>query len=202
MKEETKNSFSEVKKDVESVSKWIKHLNEKTNSQNFEISELKGVLSSIENEIEGIKNMLGFLESGVSKQVFKRVFKTPTGVYGKQTAVGGVQTGVQTAFQTAKFLDFRNLSLVERAIVWILLNTEMKLGYEDVAAILGKDRATVRGQINNIKRKNPGLIEEIIEKNGKKRVFIPENTKEKMLKSVKVRVDKGKEKEKNKEKFV
>ena len=64
----------------------------------------------------------------------------------------------------------------------------MKLSYDDLAAMLGKERSTIRGQINTIKQKSESLIEEIIEKNGKKRVFIPEEIKEKMLKKTKVRV--------------
>jgi hypothetical protein len=58
--------------------------------------------------------------------------------------------------------------------------------------MLGKSRATIRGQVNAIKQKSEGLIEEIIEKNGKKRVFVPDEVKERMLKSVKVRVRNGK----------
>ena len=68
------------------------------------------------------------------------------------------------------------------------MNSEMKLSYEDLALMLGKERATIRGQINAIKQKNEGLIEEIVEKNGKKRVFIPQEIREKMLKKAKVRV--------------
>ena len=44
-----------------------------------------------------------------------------------------------------------------------------------------------RGHINRIKQKGNGMIEEAIEKNGKKRVYIPEEIKEKLLKKVKVR---------------
>ncbi len=47
----------------------------------------------------------------------------------------------------------------------------------------------LQGQINEIKQKNRDLIEEETEKNGKKRVFIPENMKEKILKKIKVRVN-------------
>ena len=53
----------------------------------------------------------------------------------------------------------------------------------------GKDKATVRGQINNIKRKSEGLIKELIEKSGKKRLYIEDRIKERLLKGVKVRVN-------------
>ena len=53
--------------------------------------------------------------------------------------------------------------------------------------------------MNAIKQKSEHLIEEIIEKNGKKRVFIPENIKEKMLKKTKVRVKNNKKPERKKE---
>ena len=73
-------------------------------------------------------------------------------------------------------------------MVYILLNSDMKLSYDDLAAMLGKSRATIRGQINTIRQKSEGLIEETIEKNGKKRVFVPEEIKEILLKNSKVRV--------------
>jgi hypothetical protein len=64
----------------------------------------------------------------------------------------------------------------------------MNLSYEDLAALLGKDRSTIRGQINSIKQKNRGIIEESLEVNGKKRLYIPEEVKSLILKSVKVKV--------------
>ena len=67
----------------------------------------------------------------------------------------------------------------------------MRLSYDDLAAILGKERSTVRGHLNRIKQKSEILIEENVEKNGK-RVFIPENMKEKLLKRQKVRELEGK----------
>ena len=72
----------------------------------------------------------------------------------------------------------------------------MKLSYEDIAAVLGKEKTTIRGQINTIKQKSNGLIQEIIEKNGKKRIFIPKEIKEKILKKQKVSVKKKKKTEK------
>jgi len=114
------------------------------------------------------------------------IFKTSKQRDKKQTPVYVVQTGVQTGVQTPKLNQF---SVTERAILWILLNTEMKLSYEDISSMLGKEKSTIRGQINSIKQKSEGLLEELIEKNGKKRVYIPDNIKEKMLKKSKVRVN-------------
>jgi predicted transcriptional regulator len=101
-------------------------------------------------------------------------------VFNKQTTFKGVSNSVQTGVQTV-YLD--NLSTTERAIIFVLLNSDMKLSYEDLAAMLGKTKATVRGQINSIKQKSEGLIEEIIGENNKKRVFVPEQTKNLLLKS-------------------
>ena len=86
-----------------------------------------------------------------------------------------MQTGVQTP-------NLNEFSITERAIITILLHTDMKLSYEDLGVMLGKEKATIRGQINAIKQKSEGVIEEVSEKNGKKRVFVPENIKEKLLK--------------------
>jgi len=77
--------------------------------------------------------------------------------------------------------------------LFLLLNTDMKLSYDDISAMLNKEKSTIRGQINAIKSKSESLIEEIVEKNGKKRIYIPENMKEKLLKKQKVRLkNKGK----------
>jgi len=183
IKDETKKGFESVKKDIISVSGWIKHLDSEKNLQKKDIDEIKEVLSSIKNEVEGMKNVLSIM----NELKTNRVFKTPKQPFNKQTAVYAVQTGVQTGVQTPNLSQF---SVTERAILWILLNSEMKLSYDDLAAMLGKERSTIRGQINTIKQKSESLIEEEIEKNGKKRVFIPEEIKEKMLKKTKVRVKK------------
>jgi len=143
-------------------------------------------LSSIRDDVEAIKNVLSIMNELKPKQLFK----TNRPVLDKQTGVYAVQTGVQTGVQTPNLEQF---SITERAILWILLNSDMKLGYEDLSTILGKEKSTIRGQINTIKSKSEGLIEESIEKNGKKRVFIPEEIKEKMLKKQKVRVKETKE---------
>jgi len=123
--------------------------------------------------------------SVISELKPNRLFKTPRQLSNKQTTVYAVQSAVQTGVQTPKLDQF---SVTERAILWILLNTDMKLSYDDLATMLGKERSTIRGQINTIKQKGE-LIEESIERNGKKRLFIPESIKEKMLKKSKVSVN-------------
>jgi len=182
IKEDTKKGFDSVKKDIISMSGWIKHLDSEKNLHKKEIDELSEILSSVKEEVEGLKNVLSIMNELKPKQLFK----TNKQVFNKQTGVYAVQTGVQTGVQTPNLDQF---SITERAILWILLNTDMKLGYDDLASMLGKERSTIRGQINAIKQKNRELIEEETEKNGKKRVFIPENMKEKMLKKIKVRVN-------------
>lgn len=184
LEEDTKKSFNSVKEDIDKVSRWIKHLNSQDEKQETRFSDIDERLSSLENEIEGVKNSLALVETGFSKRLFRQ---KQTAVY-KQTAVQGVQEAVQTAVQTGGRDLFQGLSTMERALVYILLNSDMKLSYDDLAAMLGKSRATIRGQINTIRQKSEGLIEETIEKNGKKRVFIPEEVRNIMLKTSKVRV--------------
>lgn len=185
IKEDTKKGFESVKKDISSVIGWIKHLDSEKNLQKRDIDFLKSDLSSIKEEVEALKNVLSLMNDLKPKQLFK----TNKQVFNKQTDVYAVQTGVQTGVQTPNLDQF---SVTERAILWILLNADMKLGYDDLSAILGKEKSTIRGQINAIKSKSEGLIEESIEKNGKKRVFIPEEIKEKVLKKQKVRVSESK----------
>ncbi len=192
IKEETQKGFENVKKDISSISGWIKHLDSEKNLQKKEVEDIKEILSTVQEEVEGLKNVFAIMndmKKSAGVQTANRLSK-------KQTAVYPVQTAVQTAVQTPNFNDF---SITERAILWVLLNTDMKLSYDDLAAMLGKERSTIRGQINRIKWKSEGLIEEIVGENGKKRLFIPENVKEKLLKNTKVRV-RGKEKSKKKQK--
>jgi hypothetical protein len=178
IKEETKNGFESVKKDMDSVGNWIKHLNLEKNLHKKEIEELKEILSTLKEELEELKNMISIIGETKIKQTSKHLFKQQTPVYSVQT---GVQTGVQTT-------NLEQFSISEKAIIWILLNTDMNLSYDDLATMLKKEKSTIRGQINMIKQKSEDLIKEHIEKNGKKRVFIPENLKEILLKKQKVRV--------------
>jgi hypothetical protein len=189
-KEEAKKGFENVKKDMSSISGWIKHLDSEKNLQKKEMEDLKDILSTIQEEVEGVKNVLAIMNDMKTNTVFK----TPKRLSNKQAAVYPVQTAVQTAVQTP---DFDQFSITERAIIWILLNADMKLSYDDLAAMLGKERSTIRGQINAIKQKSESLIEETIEKNGKKRIFIPEILREKLLKKTKVRIKKAKNSEKD-----
>ena len=185
LKKETKRGFDSVKKDINHVGEWIKHLDSEKITQKKDINDLKEHISTVQKELEEVKNIV-FISQNLKPN---RVFKTAVGVLDKQTAVGGVQTAVQTGVQTPFFDQF---STMERSTIWILLNSDMKLSYEDIAAILGKEKTTIRGQINTIKQKSEGLIQEIIEKNGKKRIFILEEVKEKLLKKQKVSIKKKK----------
>lgn len=185
LEEKTQDGFSAVKKDMDVVGKWVKHLNKQDKQLFDEIFSLQDEISSLKDEIAALREgvELAFGEEK-NKQVFK---KLP--VLNKQTPVEDVQELVQTAVQTGNIYDIlKKLSSNERVIVFTLLNSDMKLSYEDLALLLGKDKATVRGQINAIKQKSGGLIEEITEKNGKKRIFLPEEIKEKLKKYAKVRV--------------
>lgn len=188
VKEETKSGFEAVKKDINAVSGWIKHLDSERKLHEKEIKEIKDNLSNINEEIEGLKNIFSMMNDLKPKQVFKITER----VLNKQMPVYDVQTSVQTAVQTPNLDMF---SITERAIIWVLLNSELKLSYDDLAAMLGKEKSTIRGQLNSIKQKSD-IISESIEKNGKKRVFIGQEIKEKLLKKAKVRVRNEKKSEK------
>jgi len=178
LKEDIKQSFSAVKHDIKKAADWIAHLNTQDKQHEASVDELRERLSSVEAEMDEMKQVISFFSMRVNKQLFKQ---KQTAVY-KQTGVEGVQTGVQTAVQMS-FLS--SLSTMERAIVWVLLNTDMKLSCEDIAAILNKEKSTIRGQINAIKQKSEGMVEEAIEKNGKKRYFVSEEVKDMLLSNMK-----------------
>ena len=184
LKHGVQTGFNSIKQDVGNLSKWIKHLDSNNSELKGEILSIKDDLSMIKDDVENLKNLISIIENA-------GLFKHRQTVFNKQTAVydvlNSVQTGVQTAF-------FGNLTPSERAIMIVLLNSDMKLSYEDLAAMLGKRKSTIRGQINTIRQKSEGLVEEIVVENNKKRVYIPEKAKEFLLKTRKVRISK-KEKE-------
>jgi len=184
LEEKTQKGFEAVRKDVDAVGKWIKHL-DRQDKQLFDlISAFKTDLSSVRDEIGSLREGLELVnDSGENKQLFK---KLP--VLDEQTTVEVVQKAVQTPVQTGNFHGIlRGLSSNERVVVLTLAGSDMKLSYEDLALLLGKERSTVRGQVNSIKQKCEGLIQEFSEKNGKKRVYVSEDVKEKMQKYAKVR---------------
>ena len=185
LEEETRKSFSAVKDDIKTVGKWIKHLDEKDKQLFNVIFEIKSEIATIREELVGLKETVEITSENIPhKQVFK---KLP--VLGKQTDVLSVENTDQTPVQTANIYEtLKGLSSNERVIIFTLMNSEMKLSYEDLAMMLGKERSTIRGQINAIKQESEGLIEEMSEKNGKKRVYIPYEIKEKLAKYAKVRV--------------
>ncbi|MEM0465102.1 MAG: hypothetical protein QXW97_00170 [Candidatus Pacearchaeota archaeon] len=182
LKQAVQTGFNSAKSDINKLNSWIKHLNTENSNLKYQIYEVQENLSRINEEIEEIRNKLQFL--------FNRPFiKQRQTLFSKQTVKNDVLNNVQTDVQTA-FLN--NLSITERAIVFVLLNSDMKLSYEDLASMLGKKTATIRGQINAIRQKSEGLIEEIICENNKKRVYIPDEIKQELLKSKKMKNKKDK----------
>jgi predicted transcriptional regulator len=177
MRLEIQKSFDSVKDDFNKVSQWIGHFDDSSRVQNNDIADIKKQLFVLQNEIDDVKDFISLFGTKISKHKQPHV--------DKQTSAMGVQEAVQTAVQTNVL---ENLSLMERAIVWALANSDQKLSYEDLAVVLGKDKSTIRGQINAIKQKSDGLIEESREANGKKRLYIPEEMRQIMLKNGKVRV--------------
>jgi chromosome segregation ATPase len=180
LKTAVQTGFNKAKQDINSVSVWVKFLRSKEEEMKEEILELNDELSTVKEELENMKNFLSILGQ-------RPVFKQKQTVFDKQTPSNNVLNTVETNVQTA-FLEnvLNNLSPTERAIIAILLNSDMKLSYEDLAAMMGKGKATIRGQINSIKQKSEGLVEEIVGENNKKRVYIPEGVKEVLLKTRKV----------------
>lgn len=194
LKYEIKDSFGVVKQDMAKITRWIKHLNSKDSDHSYKMDMIYDEISELREDIDGLKSFISFFDTRLASKLFKHKQE----LFNKQTAVCGVQTPVQTAVQTA---ILRGLTGNERLIVWTLLNTDMKLSYEDLAVLLGKQKATIRGQLNNIKQKSGDIINEILEKSGKKRYYIDDQTKETLLKTIKVRAKKiGKTAKNSKEK--
>ena len=179
-KSSVQTASNNVKQDISDIGEWIKHLHSSDSGIKSDVVQVMDEIATIKSDIEEIKEMIS--ENQTAKIV--PVFKQRQTAVDKQTAVYGVQTAVQTAVQAG---FFTKLSVSEKSIVAILMNSDMKLSYEDLAAMMGKDTATIRGQVNSIKQKCNGLIEEQIEKNGKKRLYVPDNMRDLLLRKAKTR---------------
>jgi len=197
LENDTKKSFESVKGDVDNIGKWIKHLDSQGKQLHGVKDEIIKDLSTLKDDLNDLKDMFEEIQTGLQ---FKQPSKKQTAVR-KQTAVEAVYEAVQTPVQTGNLYGILDgLTANEKLVVWTLLNSadDMKLSYEDIARLLGKERSTVRGQINSIKQKSEGLLQEITESNGKKRVFIHEEVKEKLSEYAKVRVKGSKKSRKKK----
>ena len=163
------------------VGEWIKHLDQTKNHHHEKLENVDSRLRVVEefmynlteqNSIDEVSEQLSKQEqTAVRPKQTASVSKQPFGQSSKQ------QNVVQTDIERALF----SLTAMERTVVWSLLNTDILLSYEDMERILGKDQSTVRGQINNIKRKIPELVLEKSESNGKKRFYIEEDKKREIL---------------------
>jgi ABC-type transporter Mla subunit MlaD len=184
-KQVVQTALNKVKQDMDHVGKWLKHLNETDSDLKKDVEDIKDDLRSIKNDMEELKEII----KQPQEKIYTPIFKQPQTAAPKQTTDYGVQTAVQSTVQAA---FFERLSISEKALIGILLSSDMKLSYEDLAVMTGKDPTTVRGQVNTIKQKAEGLIEEQVEKNGKKRLYVPEKIKGILLKKVKTKKNREK----------
>ena len=166
-------SFSAIKKDMTEINRWLyafqeQHKNHKKGYTEIErrVREIEAILPSLLRDLEAMQTVV---QTAVqNKQSYKQ----------QQTNSRLGQT------QDEPFMSqLRGLSITERAIVWVLLNTDLKYSYEDLKSALGKDESTLRGQINQIKKRCPHLIHEYAENSGKKRFFIDEKIKSELFKT-------------------
>lgn len=180
--EEVRNSFVNVKQDISKVSKWLSHFHDKHKGHEDNISEFDKRMEKLEKDMSDIKNFVDFFVAESSTGPFKTPFKRLSKQAQTAVQTGAVQTPVQTAVQTGfQTGALRGLTMMERTILFVLLNSKDKLSYDDISVLSGKDKSTVRGQINSIKAKSEGVISETVDQSGRKRYFIDETLKERIL---------------------
>ncbi|MBS3108573.1 hypothetical protein J4409_01750 [Candidatus Woesearchaeota archaeon] len=177
-------SFSNVKTDITNLINMFNKLNE-----NHDVKDKK--IAIIEKRIDDLEGVFSdMLVNFKQNTAIGHMFEQPFGH--KQTDVRLKQNVM--IVQTDRLGDkwTKNLTPMERVIMNILLNTNIKLSYEDLSVMIGRDSSTIRGQMNNIKQKNESLVCEYIERTGKKRFFIDEQRKNEILKERAILVKRAK----------
>jgi len=168
------SSFKNIKNDMSDVSKWLSHFREKHSDHNQKFDVINYRVERIEEAIEGMQDVWTRVQTAVQ-----------TGGLSKQAQTDSRPNSRPKVSKQVETLEvLRNLTMMERAVVWALLNTDLKLSYEDLSVALGKDKSTLRGQINSLKTKSDSLIEEHTENDGKKRFFISEKKKSEILRGI------------------
>jgi len=179
------NSFVNIKKDVHDISKWLHHFKGKHDVHEKKFSLINYRISNIEEALEEIQNSWTAVQTAIQTGELSKHEHTNTRPNGHLEASKQVSKQEKMESESLSIVErLRKLTVMERAVVWALLNTDLKLSYDDLSVALGKDKSTLRGQINNIKTKSEGLIEEYAEKDGKKRFFISEKSKSELLKGI------------------
>lgn len=173
------SSFLNIKRDMTGINKWLDHFKSKHETHDKKFDLMNQRINNMEEVIEEMQDVWTTVQTAVQ-----------TGGLSKQSQTDDrpnnrLSVSKQDEEELSMTKKLKKLTLMERAVVWALLNTDLKLSYEDLSVALGKDKSTLRGQINNIKTKSEGLIEEYPEKDGKKRFCISEKIKSEILKGVK-----------------
>jgi len=179
------NSFSNIKDDMHNIGKWVSNFKEKHDDHHKKFELLNYRVNNMEEVLEEMRVVWTRVQTAVQTGGLSKQTQTDSRPNSRPTLSKQLSKQGKNSEGEALFVEkLRNLTMMERAVVWALLNTDLKLSYEDLSIALGKDKSTLRGQINNIKTKSEGLVEEYVEKEGKKRFFISEKNKTKILKGI------------------
>lgn len=171
-----KISFKHIKSDIKILTEWIDHFNNKHDHHEEEIKKVNLNVLSLNKRMVDIEEVISSLP--------KQQTAVQTAVCFKQPQTNNRFKQLFEPVQTKQVGDTftQNMTPMERAIISVLLNTDLKLSYDDLMVAIGRDKSTIRGQVNNIKQKNSRLLKEVAESTGKKRFYIDEPTKNSILK--------------------
>lgn len=177
-------SFLNIRRDLHGVGDWISHFKNKHDDHDEKLKWLDKRVKDIEGTVNELRSVWTSVQTPVQTATLSKQIQTdscPNTCPSVSKHLSKQQKKIETINQ------LKNLTMMERALVWVLLNTDLKLSYEDLSIALGKDQSTLRGQINSVKNKSGGLIRETSEREGKKRFFVDEKVKNEILKGSKRR---------------
>lgn len=178
------NSFSNIKKDVGDIGNWLGHFKNRhdDHEQKFELMNYR--INNMEEVLEELRDAWTAVQTAVQTGGLSKQPQTDSRPNSCPEVSKQLSKQVNEDRELTMIDRLKNLTMMERAVVWALLNTDLKLSYDDLSIALGKDKSTLRGQINSLKTKSEGLIEEYSEKDGKKRFYISEKNKNEIFKGI------------------
>ncbi len=133
------DSFSNIKRDVDTVNKWLGHFKNRHHEHDQKLELLSQRISTIEEFLEDIPDVWKGVQTAVQTGGVSKQLQTDS----RPNNCPKLSKQLSKQYEEMTLIEkIRKLTIMERAVVWALVNTDLKLSYEDLGKALGKDKST------------------------------------------------------------